>query len=1161
MTESKILSLPLPDAAARRRIREELDVDFLVEAGAGSGKTTELVNRMTALVATGTATVDGIAAVTFTRKAAAELRERFQARLESALRQEGDDAPDPESRTRLRAALEDIDRAFVGTIHAFCARLLRERPLEVGLDPGFEELPVEERAGFYRRFWESYLERLTRDTDPVLEELAEAGLRTSQLYRLFTHLADNPDVEFPAEATRPPSASEVAAVRRDLEAIVGRGRELMPEREPERGWDPFQKKLRTAWFTLDVTGWKRRAEFFDALTLLCRTGKSPHKTTYNRWKDTPLTRDLVARANAFGFGDTAALRLLERWHAHRYALALRLTKRAAEEFAEHRRRVGRLDFQDLLLLTARLLRRNAGARSELGRRYRRLLIDEFQDTDPLQAEIMLLLASEPAGGEGDDAAAEVEVDGEPAARSADWRTAVPRPGALFVVGDPKQSIYRFRRADIQLYEFVKARFRAFGDVLDLTANFRSRPPIGDLVNEVFDNPEFFPEEATTEQARFEPLRTRPSADPAPEEGVFWYGVHPPRDVNALVAEDDAGRLSTWIRDRVELGERGAGDFLVLTRNKRSLSIYARAMEARGIPVQVTGAGVGVELELTELVALLECMIDPSDPVLVVAVLVGLFFGLDHQRLVDHRLAGGSFDVMQPGGVGDEEVCTALATLHRWWRAASREPADVFLGRVVPELGLLPLAAAGELGAIRAGALVYALDAVRAAALAGDASLPGALDAVRAALEAAEAEAPLQPGRPDVVRLMNLHQAKGLEAPVVVLADPTSPPDVSPDLHVERRPDGVAVGYLDVSENRGGFRGSAPLARPPEWAAKQEAEARFDRAEQVRLLYVAATRARDELVVARRPAKPGASAWSPLDAWLVEKGTELALEARAPRPREELRVTPKEMGERVQAAGARVRRMAEPSFRHVTVTEVAKSGTPEDVSPRELPPVALREAFRGYSWGSAVHGALAAAATDDSEVTLRAACRALLVEHGRPLDDHGEPREVEELLALVRSVRASELWRRAAAAGRVLVEVPFAAPGATRAPERPPPEPSGAPAKDARPLRQLDLFGTATEEAPSSAPEEGEEPGSEGGQEEGPRRAVLEGVIDLAFREQGGWVIADYKTDVGTDPAFRTRLEAYRRQVDLYAEAWARLTGEPVKERVLYFTSQGRVEAW
>jgi len=1150
MTEPKILTLPLPDAVARGRIRDALDVNLLVEAGAGSGKTTELVKRMTALVATGAATVDQIAAVTFTRKAAAELRERFQGRLEGALRADGEEALDSEARVRLRTALEEIDRAFVGTIHAFCARLLRERPLEVGLDPGFEELPAEDRASFYRSFWESYLERLVRDGDPVLEELEDAGLRTSQLYGLFANLAENPDVDFPAEETAPPAGSDVTAVRRELQELVERSLELMDAREPPRGWDSFQRKLRTAWFTLDVTGWKRLADFFEALAPLVRVGTSEHRTTLNRWKDADMARALLARANAFGFGDTPARRLLDRWYAHRYALALRLVGRATREFAEHRRRSGRLDFQDLLLLTARLLREDPSARAELGGRYRRLLVDEFQDTDPLQAEIMLLLASEPEGA-----------DAEAASSSGDWRTAVPRPGALFVVGDPKQSIYRFRRADIQLYEFVKDRFRAFGDVLELTSNFRSCPAVGDLVNDVFDSPDLFPPEATEEQARFEPLRTRPSARPAPAEGVYWYAVEPDGRAYSAVAEDDAGRLSTWIRRRLDAGERAAGDYLILTRNKRGLAAYARALEAHGIPVQVTGAGVGIELELNELLALLECMIDPTDPVKVVTVLVGLFFGVDHQRLVDHRLSGGSFDVMRPGGGGDPEVREALAKLHRWWRRASREPADVFLGRVVPELGLLPLAAAEELGAIRAGALVYALDAVRASALGGDASLPGALDAVRAALETPEAEAPLEPGRSDVVRLMNLHQAKGLEAPVVVLADPSPVSGRPRDLHVERRPDGTAVGWLNVSEHRGGHGGATPLARPPEWPAKAEAEQRFDRAEQVRLLYVAATRARDELVVARRPDKPEASPWSPLDPWLVANGTELVLESDVPRPREELHDTPAEIERRVQDAAERLRGMGKPSFRHVTVTEVAKADAGERTDGALAVPAAGRAVFRGYSWGSAVHGALAAAAVDASEVTLRAACRALLIEHGRPLDDHGEPREVEELLALVRSVRASDLWRRAAQAGRVLVEVPFAAPGATRPPQLPPAPVTPVREEPSRPQRQLDLFGGADASSIRAAPPVTDSADQEQGGEPDAVPAVLEGVIDLAFREREGWVIADYKTDVGTDPEFPTRVEAYRRQVDLYAEAWTRLTGEPVKERVLFFTTQGRVEAW
>jgi ATP-dependent helicase/nuclease subunit A len=1169
MSEPGIIALPLPDAPARMRIQAGLDTCLLVEAGAGSGKTSELVNRMVALVASGTTTVDHIAAVTFTRKAAGELRERLQAGLEERLRARGPGGPGVEERARLRQALEEIDRAFVGTIHAFCSRLLRERPMEVGLDPAFQELPAEDRVRIRRQFWEAYLERLVRDAHPALEEMSEAGLRPGQLFGLFDRLVENPDVRFPAPEATPPSASEIGSIRKALRAIVEQGRELMDDREPSGGWDRLQRKIRTAAFTLDVTGWKRRSDFFEALELLCTQSKKGHTITLKRWKNSDLAKGLKAKADAFGHGDTAAQRLLDRWYAHRYALAVRLVHQAAEDFAEHRRRSGRLDFQDLLVLAARLLRESGVARQELGLRYRYLLVDEFQDTDPLQAEILFLLASEPdeerqqvggaeAGGRAEsDGSSEADAPSSPG----DWRSAVPRPGALFVVGDPKQSIYRFRRADIQLYELVKTRFAEFGEVLELNANFRSRPPIGDLVNEVFDRDEFFPPEATAEQARFEPLNTRPKERSAPAEGVYWYAVEPERSSNAAVAEDDAARVATWIGDRIADGERSPGDFLVLTRVTRSLAVYARALEARSIPVQVTGAGVGVEQELQELLILLECMIDPTDPVKVVSVLVGLFFGMDFESLVAHRLAKGRFDVLRPGESGHPEVLAGLRKLNRWWMSASREPADLFLGRLVPELGLLPFAAAGELGSIRAGALIYALDAVRAAALSGDASLPGALDALRSALELKEAEAPLEPARPDVVRLMNLHQAKGLEAPVVVLADPSKPPHFAPAMHVERDGDGAAAGYLRVVEQGRAYRNTV-LARPVDWPAKEEAETRFEDAEQVRLLYVAVTRARDELVVARWVAKPELSPWAPLDPWLLGHADELPVVARDPDPREELGVSPGEIAGEIGKAAARLDALTQPSFRHASVTEIAKmAATASDGTEAEAPTREEAGAFRGYSWGSAVHGALAAAAVDDSEAALRASSRELLVEHSRPLDDHGEPVELEELIALVRAVRASELWQRARASPKVLVEVPFAAPGITRPVHRPEEEvPAASRGDEGTPgQRQLDLFG---ETVGASGASEGETTqGAPDAPEQDPLPTVLEGVIDLAFREADGWVIADYKTDVGTDPDFPRRLETYRRQVDLYAEAWTRLTGDPVTQRVLFFTTQGRAETW
>jgi ATP-dependent helicase/nuclease subunit A len=358
----------------------------------------------------------------------------------------------------------------------------------------------------------------------------------------------------------------------------------------------------------------------------------------------------------------------------------------------------------------------------------------------------------------------------------------------------------------------------------------------------------------------------------------------------------------------------------------------------------------------------------------------------------------------------------------------------------------------------------------------------------------------------------------------------------------------------VKESRPGFRGDLILARPGDWEARAQTEERFEDAEAVRLLYVAVTRARDELVVARWPKKPEASVWSPLDPWLEAHATQLDLVAQEPAERSSVSLTPQAAAEAAAAAAERLSSLAQPSFRHVSVTSVAKEvgDPPTRGMPQPTPGNPVRDEFRGYSWGSAVHGALAAAAEGLHEGALLAACRALLVEQGRPLDDHGDPVELEELFTLVRTVRTSELWRRARASTRMMAEVPFAAAGLDRGdPDEPGDVPPGGTMVG---RRQLDLFGGGAEPQEDEGVEAGP-PATAGPME------VLEGIIDLAFHEEGGWVIADYKTDVGTDPDFPARVEAYRRQVDLYARAWAHLTGQPVKERVLFFTSQGRMESW
>ncbi|MGD2070301.1 MAG: UvrD-helicase domain-containing protein [Gemmatimonadota bacterium] len=1125
----------LPDRGDRDRIVTDLDRNLLVEAGAGSGKTRALVERMIALVRDRGVEVDAVAAVTFTRKAASELRERFQSYLEKAL---GDPDLPASARDRVDRALRSVDRAFIGTIHSFCARLLRERPLEAGLDPAFSETFEDEEARLCRKFWDLHLERVAAAADPALAELARVGLAPRLLYDLYVTLQANPDVRFEPEGALPPDPAGVAAVRAELGRLLDRAAELIPHPCPHpKGPDRVQGRLKRALFLRRITDWRDERDFFDALGELA--GKK-YDCTYVRWSGDPAVKEEVKRLETW-CGELLApggrgAALMEQWWAHRYPVAIRFARDAARAYARHRQVAGRLNFNDLLMHTAALLRRSPRAREDLGRRYRYLLVDEFQDTDPVQAEVAFLLAS-------------------PAEQGTRWEEVEPRSGQLFVVGDPKQSIYRFRRADMAVYDTVRRRFEAFGDVLRLTANFRSAPAIGALVNDTFPGDERFPDEPTPYQAAFAPLLPQPPEEPRAVEGVFHYACDPPGSSKNDVARDDAARLAAWIARR-SLGDhadRSPGDFLVLTWGRRRLPKYVRALEGWGLPVQVSGAGVTAEAELHELMVLLRALIDPGDPVATVAALSGVFFGLDAERLLSHRERGGRFDLRMPlspkagdrgGDGGDPDVLAALTRLRGWWRRGRSEPADLVVGEIVESLGLVPWAASGDLGQLRAGALLYGLDAVRAAALDGDASLAGALDALEGVVEAREAEASLEPGRRDAVRVMNLHKAKGLEAPVVILAAPFEPYDPKPTMHVQRGDGRESLGWLVVRQ-RSGYKQNV-VARPLDWEKREREETLHQAAEDVRLRYVAATRARDELVVARFPARDGNSPWALLHPWLDEHAVELDLPREAPPSPRILEVPGDAMRRRVLAVeGERALRSA-PTYRFDTATARAKASPGEEggsggrsrsgaggeealggpqmelfaapPSPRDAAgghgpeedgpasPASDPERpglHQGPDWGSAVHATLEAAARGAEGNVLRSMARAHLLEYERPVDEGGEPVELPRLLETVEAVRGSDVWRRAERAQRRLAEVPFA--------------------------REL-----PDEEVPT----------------------WLDGQVDLAFREADGWVLVDWKTDV--DPS--RRVAAYRRQLRVYGEAWEEVTGEPVKELLILFTRTRTAQA-
>ena len=965
------------DQLAREQIVRDLDTNMLVEAGAGSGKTTSLVNRMAALVARGTP-VERIAAVTFTRKAANELRERFQIELERRARAKP--AHDEETR-RYDRALRDSSRAFLGTIHAFCGRLLREQPFEAGLDPRFTEVSEEDWSELQRNFWRRWTERAKRDDDAGLAALRRVGIDVRVLFDGFGVMVSYADVAFPTADVPLP---DIRACLARLGALLARTRAAMPATEPDGGWDPLMTLVRTFEFHRSLDDWNDVGRLCSRLE---RIADSHCEITQKRWsadkEGKAVAKALAQEWSDFVTNDVAAIVAL--WREHRYPIVIHFLERAVAAFERERHVTGQLGFEDLLLLSARLLRDNPAMRAELGARYAHLLVDEFQDTDPVQAEVCFLLASPPSEGN-------------------DWRRVTPRPGSLFVVGDPKQSIYRFRRADIQIYELVKRRLSECGVTLALTRNFRSVKPIEELVNAHFSGA--FPSVATAIQAQFTPMET--SRAPVLQNGIFRYEVAPEERNKDALYEEDAAIVASWIADRVARGEKRPADFLVLTGKKDQVAYYARALAERNVPVTTKGASLPQEYELRELLVLLRALADPENAIAVAAALEGLFFGASPADLFAAHRGGVFFVVTHAPTDAATGVGGALHAMHEWWKLSQRQPSDVLLERILDDTGLLAYAASQSLGDARAGALIHLVEALRGSDAGSGTGIVDAIDRLELLLRAEASDAPLRPGRADAALVMNVHQAKGLEADVVMLVAPQDLYKFKPAAHIERRDDGNATGSIMICVKEGNQ--TRIVAQPPGWLEMQAEEQRFVDAERGRLLYVATTRACNELVVAQKASGVDSSAWASLAPVLATQARLLApIVTLAPGRRQTMR-TPDSVRDAIAATNARRRNTASPTLQIATVTESVKAER-EARRSYDLPSEGL-----GVAWGRAVHRVIEGLARGRSGEGLRAFAGAvaddeqLSVSDGRALGD------------LAEKIRLSDAWRRLCAAGAIQPEL-------------------------------------------------------------------------------------------------------------------------------------------
>ncbi len=1167
---TRTLDLPA-DADARLTIADALDDTLVVEAAAGTGKTTELVTRIVRILRTGRATMDQIVAVTFTEKAAGELK----LRLREALELERENGTDVDA-ARLEEALKTLEEAHVNTIHGFCAELLREQPVEACVDPLFTVLTETQAGALYEQAFNGWLQdaladppegvrrALRRTSAPwfggldagPIDRLRTAGWTLAGL-RDFTHAWMRPAFD---RVRRLEAIIEGLHALADLSDKGSQSDNLYKSLDGVRRLSR-QLRLEESLGQRDLDAWEARL-----IDLARDQGLAKTRKGYGAKYGT------ASRTEVLGARDTFFTNLLQFRTDADADLAALLQQELAppiERYQSLKNRQGALDFVDLLTRTRDLLRSDRAVRALLQQRFIRIFVDEFQDTDPLQAEILLLLAA-------DDPAVD------------DWRESRPQPGKLFIVGDPKQAIYRFRGADVGTYWIVRERLTVCGArIVQLRTNFRSVPEIQRFVNRAFAA-EMTADRAAL-QAEYVPLAEQRPGN-AGQPAVVALSVPEPyssgRSRNSVTARaieaslpDAVGAFIDWLVNGSgwTICERPANGperrvpirpqhIAVLFRrfvsyNQDMTRPYLEAIEARAIPHLLVGGKTFHGREEVETIrAALAAIEWPDDELSVFATLKGSLFAIDDEQLLEFRHRFGSFHPYRVprelgGNSGSElalsgtptaqllPIADALRLLQELHRRRNYRP-------VADTIAQLLAATRAHVGFIlRPGGEQALANVLHVAELArlyeanGGLSFRGFIEELRRAAENTDAtEAPIVEEGSGGVRLMTVHKAKGLEFPVVILADPTCL--VSRD---------VASRHLDADRRLCAVRlgGWAPH----DLYEHEHEELQRDRAEGVRLAYVAATRARDLLVVPAIADEPWEGGWlgalnrvlyppvgsrqtstrgpacppiksrdailvRPDDClpdnrtvapgrhelgdfsivWWDPRWLTLNLKPASGIRRQELiaKEAPREIvaGRRQVYEEWRAARNAareaggKPSLTVQTAHHWAAAEV--DFDPAGVVIVAIagdRDGTRpaGPAFGLLVHAVLADVPLDASAATVEAIARA----QGRALGATAE--DVDQAATTARRVLMHPLLERARAA---------AARGACR------------------------------RETPIALPH--------------PGGTLIEGIVDLAFEEAGRWIVVDFKTDLDLS----ARRSEYMRQVRLYADGIAAATGLPADATIL-----------
>lgn len=1074
-------STPLPiDYRERKRLVEDLETSFCVEAAAGTGKTTLLVDRILSIICSGKAQLDQVVAITFTEKAAGELRIRLRESLEKSLAL----AEEP-VKGRLGLALEQLDRANVSTIHAFASALLRERPIEAGIDPGFEQLDEMGSDLLFEEVWQKWKEKQYETRAPTLRRVLNLEIKLESAVKpIARQLFENRDV-----ALSLPEAEcevQIGELWKSLRADVHKLEKLQGHcvDTNDRGYLQIQQ-LHTLFERGD------RGDEQDRERIICQDFDVSSKGARKNWRTAEacdrqkaICKDLREKVDdtRTRIGHSVASGILN-W------LKDFLRELEAEKHAR-----GLLDFQDLLLKVRDLVRDNRDVRRYFQERFRYLVVDEFQDTDPLQAELIFYLS-----------------ESRPSAQN--WKQVEVAPGKLFLVGDPKQSIYRFRRADIEVYKEAKAILARAGEVVPIRQNFRSAKSVIDGVNRLFR-----PQMNGSYQADYVELVEQPGR---PESGPGLMLLYPPNDYTpsnmetyrqaeadliARFARKAVGEFQTWEKSKKEFRKAQFRDLTVLFPVTTSITEYQEALAGAGIPYRFdSGRQFYERAEIRSLVAVLRAIENPADSVAVVAALRSPFFGFSDENIFLFKHRGGSFNYLRTFDDEVGELKPGMEQLRKWHDSLSKLSLPALIEKVLDESHILPFCLLTPNGEQAVANLLRIVELARAFEVQTVATLRGFVRWLedREASELAEAEGVLAEEEDDAVQLMTVHAAKGLEFPIVVLANFGCQTN-------QRRPFLVDHGQRRVSIAIGGRERGF---RTPEHEEMFQRDGQRASAEDLRLLYVATTRARDYLAIPLVETNSGDKArftryfmplWlsAPTDNCAASEDGVLKVPAGALPPQEERQIVlRRNVGQRSLPLDEVAPLLDERrQWREALVAlSIGAEPAQREAEHESWKFGKERAGWRGTgvaaSVGTAFHRIMQHLQLSDDPMLQSLVEQAAIAE--------GIPDQQATLRQIVVATLKHPLIERARKARRIWRELPFA------------------------------------------LSEEGE---------------LREGYIDLLFEESSGLVLVDYKTDDIEPRKMDEAVSHYASQASLYMRAVEQITQRRPNEVLLFFVRPGIVHS-